>query len=420
MTAAFTGLRMGELLALRWRDVDFELQAVRVRASYTHRDLGPPKNHTGRTVPMIDAVAQALARLGQRQVLTAADDLVFVGEDGGHLDDSALRRRFKRARDQAALRPLRFHDLRHAFGTHAIRTADPRELQEWMGHADFATTQIYLSYKPRAEAAKRLAEASTRSRGRRSTSPRRTSIGFTRIRAMATTEQPQRAQRLDPGDPRVARAVFTLRETAGLLAVPKSTIHEWARSPRGSRSLITAFPRRGREATVPFVGFAEAYVLAAFRRAGVPLQRIRPAVEILEAEIGLEHALASQRLHTDGAEVLYDYATKRDEGDLLDLVVVRTRQGQFSEVVKDYLRRITYGSDGWASRVVLPTYGAAEVVVNPDVAFGLPVVTHGGARVEDLVDRFLAGDSVAAIADDFDVPASEVEDVIRVATRTAA
>ena len=75
------------------------------------------------------------------------------------LDDSALRRRYKRAREAAGLRPLRFHDLRHTFGTHAIRTVDPRELQEWMGHADFATTQIYLSYKPRAEAAERLARA---------------------------------------------------------------------------------------------------------------------------------------------------------------------------------------------------------------------------------------------------------------------
>jgi integrase len=150
---------MGELLALRWRDVDLELQAIRVRASYTHRELGTPKNRTGRTVPMIDAVAQALARLNGRELFTGPDDLVFAGIAGNHLDDSALRRRYKRVRDRAGLRPLRFHDLRHTFGTHAIRTADPRELQEWMGHADFATTQIYLSYKPRAEAAKRLAQA---------------------------------------------------------------------------------------------------------------------------------------------------------------------------------------------------------------------------------------------------------------------
>ncbi len=220
-------------------------------------------------------------------------------------------------------------------------------------------------------------------------------------------------------DPRLSRAIFTLREAAGYLDVPKSTIHAWARPATGD-PLITVFPRRGAQATVPFIGFAEAYVLAAFRRAGVPLQRIRPAVDALARNIGLEHALASKRLYTDGAEVLYDYAAERNEEDLLELVVVRIGQHQFSEVVRDYLKRITYGSDGWASRVRLPSYQRAEVVVDPRVAFGLPLVVHGGARVEDLIDRFVAGDTLADIAFDFDVPAEEVEDVIRVATRTAA
>ncbi len=221
-------------------------------------------------------------------------------------------------------------------------------------------------------------------------------------------------------DPRVARAIFTLRETANYLRVPKSTIHAWARPQERERALITCFPRQGRQATVPFVGFAEAYVLAAFRRAGMPLQRIRPAVKVLSNTIGIEHALASQQLYTDGAEVLYDYASGREDDDLLELVVVRTGQHQFSEVVRDYLRRITYGDDGWASRVRLPGYNRAEVVVDSRVAFGLPLVVHGGARVEDLVDRFVAGDSIPDIADDFGVPPEEVEDVIRVAARVAA
>ena len=218
----------------------------------------------------------------------------------------------------------------------------------------------------------------------------------------------------------MARAIFTLRETAAYLDVPKSTVHWWAAQPQGKTPLITRFPREGRQATVPFIGFAEAYVLASFRKAGVPLQRIRPAVEVLSKEIGIEHALASDRLYTDGAEVLYDYATKRGEDDLLDLVVLRTKQHQFSDLVKGYLKRIRYAGDGWASSVRLPTYRQAEVVVNPKIAFGLPLVVHGGARVEDLVDRFQAGDSVAEIAKDFDVPAGEVEDVIRVATKAAA
>jgi integrase len=159
LTAALTGLRMGELLALRWRDVDFAAQTLRVTASYTARKLGTPKSGLGRAVPLIDEAAAALARLGQRKHWTRPDDLVFVGQSGGHLDSSALRRRFKKARDAAGLRPLRFHDLRHTFGSVAIRTADPRELQEWLGHSDFSTTQLYMHYKPRADAARRLSAA---------------------------------------------------------------------------------------------------------------------------------------------------------------------------------------------------------------------------------------------------------------------
>jgi uncharacterized protein (DUF433 family) len=225
--------------------------------------------------------------------------------------------------------------------------------------------------------------------------------------------------RLGADDPRIARAIFTLHETAAYLGIPKSTVHWWARPPGAKHPLITCFPPRGRQATVPFIGFAEAFVLSSFRRAGVPLQRIRPAVEVLTKGIGVEHALASKRLYTDGAEVLFDYATKHGEREVMDLVVVRTQQRQFSEVVKGYLKRIHYGGDGWADAVQLPTYERAEVIVDPRVAFGLPLVVHGGARVEDLVDRFQAGDSVGDIAADFSVPSDQVEDVIRVATRAA-
>jgi uncharacterized protein (DUF433 family) len=235
---------------------------------------------------------------------------------------------------------------------------------------------------------------------------------------VSTATQPVKS--LDPHDPRAARAVFTLRETAGYLGIPSSTIHKWARANGEHEPLITCFPSDGLQATVPFIGFAEAYVLSTFRKAGVPLQRIRPAVETLSTTIGLDHALASKRLYTDGAEVLFDYATERGDGDLLELVVVRTGQHQFSELVREHLKRITYGLDGWASRVRLPVYDRAEVVVDPKIAFGLPFVVHGGARVEDLIDRFNAGDSIADIADDFGVPHEEVEDVVRGATRAAA
>jgi uncharacterized protein (DUF433 family) len=222
---------------------------------------------------------------------------------------------------------------------------------------------------------------------------------------------------LAPDDARVRRALFTLRESAAYLDIPVSTLHQWAR-PSDGMGLVTIFPRAGRAATVPFVGFAEAYVLSALRHAGVPMQRIRPAVARLSAEFGIDHALASQRVYTDGAELIFDYATSSDDEALL--TVVRTGQEHLAEVIREYLKRISYGGDGWAERIHLPAYAASSVIVDPDSAFGQPLIVHGGARVEDVVDRFRAGDGVADIAADFGVPEGEVEDVIRVATRLAA
>jgi len=159
LTAAFTGLRMGELLALRWRDVDFTGATIRVRSSYAAGQLTTPKSGKVRAVPMAPDVASALAQLGQRKDFVGDDDLVFASETGSYLDGSALRRRYKTALAAAGLRSLRFHDLRHTFGTRMIAKADIRRVQEWMGHADIQTTMKYLHYAPRAEDARLVAEA---------------------------------------------------------------------------------------------------------------------------------------------------------------------------------------------------------------------------------------------------------------------
>jgi integrase len=159
LTAAFTGLRRGELLALRWRDVDFTGSVIRVRGNYAAGQLTTPKSGRVRSVPMAPDVAEALAKLGQREHFTSDDDLVFVGEWGGYLDGSALRRRYDAALKRAGLRQLRFHDLRHVFGTRMITRADIRRVQEWMGHADIQTTMKYLHYAPREEDARLVAEA---------------------------------------------------------------------------------------------------------------------------------------------------------------------------------------------------------------------------------------------------------------------
>jgi integrase len=159
ITAAFTGLRMGELRALRWRDVDFPRSVIRVRATYAAGELSIPKSGKVRSVPMVSEVAQQLARLADHSLATGDDDLVFAEDGGEWLQDDRLRRRYGKALQAAGLRRLRFHDLRHTFGSLAITRADIVEVQAWMGHADIQTTMRYLHYRDRGLAAARLADA---------------------------------------------------------------------------------------------------------------------------------------------------------------------------------------------------------------------------------------------------------------------
>jgi integrase len=151
LTAAMTGLRQGELLGLRWRDIDFEARRIRVVSPFVRGEFGDPKSiGSGRSVPMAERVATALRELRERSHYRTDRDLVFCHpESGNPLDRSKLVRRFRQALERAEIHQITFHELRHTFGTRMAAAGTPmRTLQHWMGHADFKTTQIYAHYQP--------------------------------------------------------------------------------------------------------------------------------------------------------------------------------------------------------------------------------------------------------------------------------
>jgi integrase len=158
--ASYAGLRLGELLALRWRDVSFAGHAITVARALSAGVESSTKSRQARQVPLADQAAGALDRLSRRDDFTTADDLVFTNVLGRFIDDSALRRRFKQARDATGLRPLRFHDLRHTFGSLlASRGVDLVTIQSAMGHSQLATTSIYLHARPASEHAQAFTAA---------------------------------------------------------------------------------------------------------------------------------------------------------------------------------------------------------------------------------------------------------------------
>ena len=239
-----------------------------------------------------------------------------------------------------------------------------------------------------------------------------------------------RARARAAADDRFVVPLYTNAEASRFLNVPPTTLSTWwrghERRPEGRKPVKAPPIITGRAAAehglpvLPFIGLAEAQVVAAFRREGVSLQHLRNAVRVLKKEIGLEYALASRQLFTDGASVLYDYADRQADEELARLTEIVSRQQVFSEVVQEYLTRITYGDDGWAVRLVSPATERQVVSASPDRGFGRASFIRGGAPVEAVLDRWRGGDPVAEVADDFGVPLEDVEDALRAAYPLAA
>jgi integrase len=152
--AAYSGLRLGEQLGLRWQDVDLVGSVLTISRAVSAGIEGPTKSGRVRQVPLAEQAAAALRRLAAREDFTSPNEYVFCNSYGRRLDDSALRRRYKAARNQAGLRPLRWHDLRHTFGSLLVAAGiDLVSVQDAMGHSQLATTSRYLHARPATERA---------------------------------------------------------------------------------------------------------------------------------------------------------------------------------------------------------------------------------------------------------------------------
>lgn len=208
--------------------------------------------------------------------------------------------------------------------------------------------------------------------------------------------------------------LYTQGEAAGMLGMPQSTFNHWASGyVTGAGNRMPGFitlERPGRGYTVPFVGLGEAWVVRAFTRAGVPMSRVRAALERLRTEIGLEHALASDRLSTDGAEILWDLRQKDSAFDDNRLVVARNGQAVFGEIVREHLRHIDY-RDGFIGQLRIPRADGADYTVDPLINFGQPTLTESGIRVDDIMTRLLAGETIEEVASDFDLPTVTVSNL---------
>ncbi|WP_441898986.1 DUF433 domain-containing protein [Microbacterium sp.] len=215
------------------------------------------------------------------------------------------------------------------------------------------------------------------------------------------------------GDAAHTTPIYSLTEAAQIIRAPATSFARWAHGHNfrqrregewGWSEPILTGVKTGRGFTVPFNALAEGYIVESFRRAGLPMARIRPAIEVLRNELGLENALLSEKLKTDGAEILIENGEN-------ELVVVRNHQGVFRDVVEQYLQSISY-RDGFVEFVHLPAYERTDVVVDPLRNSGQPTIARLGVRVEDVVSRVRAGEPMTEVAEDFGLEDLELRSLL--------
>lgn len=142
LLAAYTGMRRGEILALRWEDVDLQNKVIFVQRNLVRVNqetiIKTPKTQRGsRRIPIDDEIVSALRRL--RSV--SQSDWVFSRKDGSPLDPSTVTHQFKRIARQAGFPSLRLHDLRHTYATILLtQGVQAKVVQELLGHESITTT----------------------------------------------------------------------------------------------------------------------------------------------------------------------------------------------------------------------------------------------------------------------------------------
>jgi uncharacterized protein (DUF433 family) len=268
----------------------------------------------------------------------------------------------------------------------------------------------------------------------------------------------QRAPLPDPRD----LPVYTIPDAAHYLRVPPSTLKTWVHGRRyrtnsGEKAAkpLIVLPGSSYPPLLSFFNVVEAHLLAAIRRShGVPMAKVRRALERVKRELDSPHPLIDARFQTDGIDLFVEHY-----GRLVD----QDGQAAIRGAIEAYLKRVEWDTGSPTTepvtgrilgpprandvtRSVRVRRGALAskrahdypvrlypfvytemdpdepkvVVIDPRRAFGKPVLTGTGIQTAVIASRHRAGESIEELASDYGVPSDQIENAIRCEIRAAA
>lgn len=221
---------------------------------------------------------------------------------------------------------------------------------------------------------------------------------------------------------------YTIGDAARYLRIPSSTVRCWCFGQQYTDSngkskflppVITAVDVPNK--LLSFTNLVELHVLSLTRREyRVPMPVVRNAIEFLKEDAGVKRPLAELQLFTDRMDLFVERF-----GDYMS--ASGSMQLQASHIVQGYLERIERDSLG-APMKLYPLLRSLKsdpeqrsvIEIDPNIAFGRPVLAHTGIPTAVLVQRWQAGESMVDLAKDYDQPLAAIEEVVRSESQRAA
>jgi uncharacterized protein (DUF433 family) len=208
---------------------------------------------------------------------------------------------------------------------------------------------------------------------------------------------------------------YALAEASRYLKLPKATLRSWVVGrpyPKAdgvvhSRPLIHAAKRK--PLLLDFWNLIEAHVLRSLRTDhGVSIKAVRQALSYAERAEKIDRLLLRKDLRTDAGRLFVE-----KYGELIDL----SASGQLAirKVFEEHLKRVEW--DEWQFPVRLYPFVSGEsyrrpIAIDPNIAFGRPVVLRAGVSTGAIAERIDAGESVEALAEDYDLSPEEIEEAV--------
>jgi len=215
------------------------------------------------------------------------------------------------------------------------------------------------------------------------------------------------------------RPLYTTADAARILDIPPTTLAWWldggVRRGRAYAPVLREEPRPN--SLVTWAEFVEARLLRGYRKAGVPLQNIRPFIARVRERLGIPYPLAHYRPFIDHGQLVYDLQRDVDLDERLYLV--RPGDGdqlQLAPPVEEFLEVVELDEDMVVARM-RPLGKQSELAIDPEVRFGQPQIR--GIRAEVIAETADAEGEVAA-AEAWDLPIGDVRDAVRWQHRRAS